>query len=192
MAKAGNDTRTWLCPDDARRDRVLDMEVRLKPVRATAMGLMALALLLSRPWLGVWPIAIMVVAAAGFVVADKQLPRYRRPELAIASAWVLAQLLIAVSVALTGGPASPAVTWLAIPVVTLSARFDLRGVIAGVILTAVLMIGATVGMDPSIITEAPQKIISPLTLLVAVACLSTALMRSDIDHRTDSIIDNLT
>jgi diguanylate cyclase (GGDEF)-like protein len=135
---------------------------------------------------------MMVVAAAGFVVADRQLPRYRRPELAIAGAWALAQLLIAVAIAFTGAADSPAVAWLAIPVVTLSARFDLRGVIAGVALTAMLMIAATVLPDPSVLTQAPQKIISPLTLLVAVACLSTALMRSDIDHRTDSVIDGLT
>jgi diguanylate cyclase (GGDEF)-like protein len=192
MAMAGRETRTWLCPDDARRDRVLDMEVRLKPVRATAMGLLALALLVTGPWLGWWPIAMMVVAAAGFAIADTQLPRYARPELAIFGAWALAQLLIAFAVGLTGGPDSPAVAWLAIPVVTLSARFDIRGVITGVVFTAILMVGATLGVDPQAVLDAPQKAIFPLALLVAVACLSTALMRSDIDHRTDSIIDNLT
>jgi diguanylate cyclase (GGDEF)-like protein len=43
-----------------------------------------------------------------------------------------------------------------------------------------------------VLTEAPQRVVFPVTLLIAVACLSTALMRSDIDHRTDSIIDGLT
>ncbi|HVL95092.1 MAG TPA: diguanylate cyclase [Solirubrobacteraceae bacterium] len=168
------------------------MEHRLKPVRATAMGLMALALLLSGPWLGWWPLGMMAIAAVGFALADRQLPRYQRPELAIASAWVLAQVLIAVAVALTGGAASPAVAWLAIPVVTLSARFDVRGVVAGVLFTALLMIGAIVAVDPAIMAEAPHRVIAPITLLVAVACLSTALMRSDIAHREESVIDGLT
>ena len=183
---------TWLCPDDARRERMLDMEVRLKPVRAAAMGLMAVALLLSGPWMGWWPLALMAVAALGFVVAERSLPRLQRPELALAWAWALSQVVIAVGVGLTGGVDSPALAWLAIPVVTLSARFDHRGVVAGVVVTAVLMVVATVAPDPAVLTEAPHRIVGPLTLLLAVACLSVALMRSDIDHRTDAVLDGLT
>jgi diguanylate cyclase (GGDEF)-like protein len=43
-----------------------------------------------------------------------------------------------------------------------------------------------------VVTDAPQFVIAPVALLVAVAVLSTALMRSDIDHRTESVIDGLT
>src|SRR6266545_3640905 len=103
MGTAGKSRATWLCPDESRRDRVLDMEERLKPVRAMAMGCIAVALLIAGPWVGWWPISIMVVAASGFAAADRLLPRFERPELAIAAAWLLAQLLIGGAVVLTGG-----------------------------------------------------------------------------------------
>jgi diguanylate cyclase (GGDEF)-like protein len=168
------------------------MEHRLKPVRAMAMGCLAVSLLVTGPWIGWWPISMMVAAALAFGLADRMLDRWSRPELAISAAWVVTQLLIGIAIVLTGGPDSPAVAWLAIPVVTLSARFDIRGVVAGVIFTALIMAAVTAGADPHAVMDAPQKAISPLALLIAIACLSTALMRSDIDHRTDSIIDGLT
>jgi diguanylate cyclase (GGDEF)-like protein len=171
---------------------MLDMERRLKPVRTLAMGFLALALLVCGPWVGWWPIGMCVLVGAAFHAADRTLERWERPEFAIAAAWALAQVLIAVAVAISGGPQSAAVAWLAIPVVTLSARFDGRGVAAGVGLTGVLMVAVTVGREPSIVTDSPQYAVFPLALLVAVAVLSTALMRSDIDHRTDSVIDGLT
>jgi diguanylate cyclase (GGDEF)-like protein len=189
---AGNARRTWLCPDEASRERALDMERRLKRVRAVAMGVLTLCLLMSGPWLGWWPALVCLLVAIGFAAMDRGLDRYQRPELAIATTWVGTQVAIAAAIWLTGGASSPAIAWLAIPVVTLPARFDLRPVIAGVALTAVLMVVVAVGPDPSGVVDAPHYLLAPLALLVAIACLSTALMNSDIDHRTESVIDGLT
>ncbi len=174
------------------RERVLDMEVRLKPVRGVAMGILAMSLILSASSIGWWPVAVCGVAALGFVLADRAAQRVLRPEYAIAGAWVFSELLIAVAVGFSGGAESANVSWLAIPVVTLSARFNLRGVIAGVSLAAILMVVVTVGLDAGSVADQPELLIAPLALLLAVACLSTALMRSDIDHRTDAVIDGLT
>ena len=168
------------------------MEQRLKPVRAWAMGILALSLVASGPWLGWWTIFPLIFAAVGFVLVDKNLARFAKPEWWLAGAWVFAQVMIAASVALTGGPESPAVAWLVIPVVTLSARFDIRGVIAGVALTGMLMIAVTVGRAPELVWSSPDRIFAPIVLLVAVAILSTALMQSDLHHRTESVIDTLT
>jgi diguanylate cyclase (GGDEF)-like protein len=171
---------------------MLDMEVRLKPVRTLAMSSLVVALLATGPWLGWWPALLCVAIGLIFLAADLALPRLERPEFALAGAWAFAQFAIAGAIWLTGGPDSPAVAWLAIPVVTLASRFDLRGVVAGGLYTAALMIGATVGHSPGLVTEAPQEAIAPLALLFAVAALTTALMRSDIAHRTESVIDGLT
>jgi diguanylate cyclase (GGDEF)-like protein len=84
------------------------------------------------------------------------------------------------------------VSWLAIPVVTLSARFDGRGVVAGLLVTVLLMVAVTVGVDPAATLDRPQHLIFPLALLLAVAVLSTALMRSDLEHRSESVLDGLT
>ena len=46
-------------------------------------------------------------------------------------AWGVTPLILAVSLAATGGPESPLVMWFAIPAVTLGARFEVRGIAAG-------------------------------------------------------------
>ncbi len=183
---------SWLCRDEEERRRLLDMEARLKPVRSAAMALLAVALLACGPWVGFWTVIPLVAAAGAFFAVDRSIHRLRRPELGIAAAWVLAQLMIAAAVPLTGGPASPALAWLALPTVTLGARFGLRGLVAGVALTAVLMIAVPLGADAAAVLAAPQLLASPLALLGGIALLSTALMRSDLEHRAGSLVDDLT
>ena len=168
------------------------MEARLKPVRAWTFGILGAALVASGPWIGWWTVAPLILAAAAFLLVDRNLGRFPKPEWALAGAWLFSQLMIAASIALTGGPESPAVAWLVIPVVTLSARFDMRGVIAGVSITGVLMLIVTAGRAPDLVTASPDRVFAPLVLLCAVALLSTALMRSDLHHRTESVIDTLT
>jgi diguanylate cyclase (GGDEF)-like protein len=170
----------------------MDMEHRLKPVRALSMGILAIALLMSGHWMGFWPLAPLAFAMVGFVAVDHKLESFSKPEWALAGVWMAAQVVIATSVVLTGGLDSPALTWLAIPVVTLAARFDMRGVVAGVLFTATLMIIVTLGLSTSEVLAAPQYMIAPLALLLATSILSTALMSSDLDHRQDSVIDGLT
>jgi diguanylate cyclase (GGDEF)-like protein len=183
---------SWLCPDREDRDRLLDMEPRLRPVRGATLGILAVALVLAGPWVGWWTLIPLLVAGVGFVAVERGMARAQRPELWIGAAWLISELQIAGAVALTGGPESPAVAWLAIPVVTLSARFTQRGVVAGVTLTAALMVGVTLGIDPAAVVHDPPLLLMPMALLAAVAILSTALMRSDLEHRTESVLDGLT
>ena len=183
---------TWLCPRREDRQRLLDMEPRLKPVRAATLGILGLALLAAAPWEGWWTLLPLVVAAGGFAAVDRGMQRSERPELWIGSAWLLSQIVIAVSIATIGGPTSESVAWLVIPVVTLSARFTSRGVWAGVAITAVLLVAVTVGVDPASVAADPPQLIFPLALLAAVALLSTARLRSDLEHRPEAILDGLT
>ena len=183
---------SWLCPGREDRERLLDMEPRLKPVRGAAMGILAVALIATGPWIGWWTLIPLVLAAVGFVAVGRGLDRARAPEHWIGGAWLISQLMIAGSVALTGGPDSRSVAWLAIPVVTLSARFTTRGVWVGVAMSVALMLAVTLGVDAGAVIDDPPKLIMPLALLGAVAMLSTALMRSDLEHRTESVLDGLT
>jgi diguanylate cyclase (GGDEF)-like protein len=183
---------SWLCRDEADRERVIDMERRLKPVRTIAFAILAAALLVSAHWIGWLTLIPLAVAIIGFAIADRTMLSAERPELVIAGAWLLSQIVIAASIAILGGPGSPAVSWLAIPVVTLSARFTARGVAAGLVITVLLMVAVTIGLDGSKVASHPQNLIFPLALLGAVAILSTALMRSDLEHRSDSVLDRLT
>lgn len=185
---------TWLCPNPGDRERLVDMDRRLKPQRVRAMAFLTVALavaaILGR--IGWWWLIPLGVAAAGFAAAEHNLERRARPEDAVAAAWLLAQVAIAASVALTGAVDSPAVSWLVLPVVTLPARFTTRGVNAGVAATAALMVLATLAVEPSAALARPEYVLFPLALLSATAVLSIALMRSDIEHREEAILDPLT
>jgi diguanylate cyclase (GGDEF)-like protein len=133
----------------------------------------------------------LVVVAACFAVMGRGLEESARPEYKIAASWAFSQIAIAVSVALTGGLSSAAVAWFAVPLVTLPARFTGRGVAAGVVLTATLLGLATLG-DVEPVAQGAERILFPLALLVAVALLSSALMQSDREHRSEAIVDALT
>ena len=82
--------------------------------------------------------------------------------------------------------------WFAIPIVTLSARFPTRGVILGLAVTVVLMVAVCFGVDAHAVLARPPLLIMPLALTIAVAILSTALMSSDVRHRSEAVIDQLT
>jgi diguanylate cyclase (GGDEF)-like protein len=168
------------------------MEERLRPFRKLSFVALAAALIICGPWVGWWTLVPLGIAIVGFAIADRQLANAPQPELTIASAWLLSELVIACSIALTGGPRSPAVAWLVIPLVTLPARFNSRAVTAGVSLVSGLMLLVTFGVDAPYIIDHPDSIVMPVGLVVAVALLSSALMKSDLEHRSSSVIDPLT
>ncbi len=184
--------RSWLCPEPADRARAVDMEERLRPWRKATFVTLAVALILCGPWEGWWTLVPLGIAVVGFAIVDRQLVVSPQPERAIASAWLLSELVIAGSIALTGGPKSSAVAWLAIPLVTLPARFNGRAVAVGVGVLSVLMVLVTVGVDAQYVLDNPPSLIMPVALLMGVAFLSSALMRSDLEHRSSSVIDALT
>ena len=183
---------SWLIGDVMDRERMLDMDRMVAPVRRKSFVVMAVALVLCGPWLGWWTILLLAVAGVLFAVADKAIERVRRPEYLLFTAWAGSQLMITLAAVLTGGPHSPAMAWFAIPIVTLSARFPTRGVILGLAVTVVMIVGVGFATDAAAIIEHPPLLIMPLALVTAVAILSTALMSSDITHRSEAVIDPLT
>jgi diguanylate cyclase (GGDEF)-like protein len=172
--------------------RAVDMEERLRPFRRASFAVLAVALLCSGHWVGWWELIPLAVAVVGFQVVDRSLATASRPEFTIAAAWLLSEAAIAGSIALTGGPRSPALAWLVIPLVTLPARFNSRVVAVGVGLVSLLLLATTFGVDARYIIDHPQSITTPAALIIAVALLSSALMKSDLEHRSSSVIDPLT
>ncbi len=183
---------SWLIDSSMDRERMLDMDRLVAPVRQRSFVVIAVALLICGPWLGWWTIVPLAVAGLLFRLADAIVTRLRHPEFLLFAAWSASQLMITGSVALTGGPKSPAMAWFAIPIVTLSARFPARGVLVGLVVTVVMMLAVAFGVDASAVVSNPPLLIMPLALTVAVAILSTALMKSDVRHRSEAVIDQLT
>jgi diguanylate cyclase (GGDEF)-like protein len=183
---------SWLCRDDADRERMLDMEARVRPWRQMALAILAVAIVAVGPWLGWWPLLFLIPAAAFFAAADHFLTRVARPELVMFAAWIGSEVTIAGAVSLEGRPGVVALSWLAIPVITLSTRFSTRGVIAGVAIASALVLTVGLGTAPHTVLNAPDLVLAPLALVLCVAVLSTPLMHSDIQHRSDAVIDQLT
>jgi diguanylate cyclase (GGDEF)-like protein len=184
---------SWLCRDNVDRERLLDMERRLKPVRALTIGMLGIALIVSAPWVGWWTLLPLAIAAGLFKIADDMLDTVERPEYVMFAAWALSEVTIAAAVAATDGSAGPAtLCWLAIPVVTLSARFSTPGVVAGVLWALGLLAAVAFGAHSGQVMDDPTIVIAPAALILGVATLSTALMQSDVEHREEAVIDNLT
>jgi diguanylate cyclase (GGDEF)-like protein len=186
------ETGSWLIRNDSDRERMLDMDRRLQPVRFRTFAVLAVALFASGPWVGWWTVGPLVVAAGVFWLADTRIEGTARPEHWMFAAWAGAEVIIALSVALTGHSAVSMLAMLAIPIVTLSARFSSRGILIGVATTLGLMIAVAFGTNAHAVIENPPLLIAPLAVVVAVAMLSTALMHSDVEHRSKAVIDQLT
>jgi len=186
-----NFSESWLLPDHTDRARMLDMDRRLQPIRRAALGVLAGGLLIMGPWVGWWTLAPLAVAAFLFYFADRRIDDTEHPEYWIFAAWVGSQLMILLSVLIAWAPDVPVLSWFAIPIVTLGARFSARVVLLGLAITVTLMlvVGAA---HLEAITDQPPLFVMPLALVLAIGILSTALMRSDLEHRTEAVIDPLT
>lgn len=185
--------RSWLCPTPFDRERLLDMEPRIARARAIAFGAAGVGLVTSAPWYGWWillPLAWIVVSH--FALLLPLIARSRHPEWPIAATVVNAQATIGAAIALTGGPRSPAQPLLLFSIVTVSARFPGRGVIAAAGFTGLVLLASTIGVDPAAYAENPAFVNASLICLIGLAAGCHALMHSDIRQRTDAILDPLT
>jgi diguanylate cyclase (GGDEF)-like protein len=182
---------TWLV-DHAVRARLQEVDGRPRTVRQIAFCLQLLVLVACVPELGWWPLALLPAVVAAFLVADRLMPRLDHAELVYAAAWSFAQIALAVSAAATGGPDSPILMWLGIAIATGVGRFTPRGLAAGVALTIGLLLAATLGVDAQRVADAPYLLVFPISLVAGIALVGSALMRSEVEHRADAIVDPLT
>jgi diguanylate cyclase (GGDEF)-like protein len=178
--------------DAARRERLLDMEMRLRPYRFACFAILALALTSVGAEIGWWWIVPLFVGLGGFAVADSFMGSSEHPALWVATAWGILPLLLADAVVVTGGAASPVLMWCALPAVTLGARFSTRGVVIGTAYILLLMLVATVGLDPATASEHRQQLVAAVALVLSAVVLSGALVESDRAHRRRSTLDPLT
>ncbi len=182
---------SWLCASAADRERMLDMDRRLAPVRLCALAVLGIGAVIGSPWLGLWTVAPIVVAAGAFAFGGRLSERTDRPEYVLFASWVVSELVIAATV-LIAGLDSTLLAWLAIPVITLSARFSAHGVLAGVAVALFLCFGVAYASDAAAVADYPPLVGGPAAVILAVGILSTALMRSDFEHRDEAVIDQLT
>jgi diguanylate cyclase (GGDEF)-like protein len=178
--------------DDVRRERLLDMQVRLRPYRLVTFAILAAALASVSPEIGWWWVAPLGAGLVGFFVADRFMRSSARPELWVAAAWGMLPLLLAGAVVVTGGAESPALMLFALPAVTLGARFDLRGTVVGTAFILGLVLASTFGFDSSTASEHHQSVIAAAAVVLCTVILSGALVESERAHRRRATLDSLT
>jgi diguanylate cyclase (GGDEF)-like protein len=178
--------------EDARRERLLDMQVRLRPYRFACFVILALALASVASEVGWWWMAPLGFGLAGFSVADRFMRTSTHPAVWVALAWGMLPLLLADAVITTGGAASPALMWFALPAITLGARFDPRGIVIGTAYILGLLVVSTVALNPVTASHHHQELVAAAALVLSSVILSGALVESDRSHRRRSTLDPLT
>jgi diguanylate cyclase (GGDEF)-like protein len=191
MAHTAADSLTTV-RDDARRERLLDMEIRLRPYRFACFAILALALASVGSEVGWWWVVPLLAGLGGFAIADSFMRNSEHPALWVATAWGILPLLLADAVVVTGGAASPVLMWFALPAVTLGARFSTRGTAIGTAYIVALLLIGTVGLDSATASAHHQEVIAALALVLCTVILSGALVESDRAHRRRSTLDPLT
>jgi hypothetical protein len=151
---------SWLIKDGSDRERMLDMDRRIQPVRARTFAVLGLALLVSVPWVGWWTVAPLILAAGLFQWAERNVEKRAWPEYWLFGAWAGAEAIIASSLALTGKAAVLLLCVMLVPIVTLSARFSARGVLIGVAATLGLMLAVAFGTNPHAVIADPPLLVS--------------------------------
>lgn len=143
---------------------------------------------------GGWPLlAICMANLFGVLVGGARPERRRRPELwGFFCVLVNLELALAGAVLLTGGPHTPISCLMAVPVLGMSARFSTRGVTVGAPIGVVLILATTLGADPHYALAHPESFVVPLLLVLCSAAYVTPLVASDVRHRADSTLDQLT
>jgi diguanylate cyclase (GGDEF)-like protein len=177
---------------EARRERLLDMEQRVRRYRAACFAILALALASAGPAVGWLWLAPLAAGFAGFAVADRFMQASERPWLWVAAAWGALPLLLAGAVIATDGPTSPVLMWFALPAVTLGARFDPWGMVVGTIYLLLVFLVSTVAVDPASASAHSQTLVATIALVLSTVILSGALVESDRAHRRRSTLDPLT
>jgi diguanylate cyclase (GGDEF)-like protein len=177
---------------EARRERLLDMEQRVRRYRAACFAILALALASAGPEIGWLWLAPLAAGFAGFAVADHFMQSSERPWLWVAAAWGALPLLLGGAVIASGGPTSPVLMWFALPAVTLGARFDPWGMVVGTVYLLVVFLVSTVAVDPASASAHSQALVATVALVLSTVILSGALVESDRAHRRRSTLDPLT
>jgi diguanylate cyclase (GGDEF)-like protein len=179
--------------EEARRERLLDMESRVGRYRAACFAILALSIAVGgSSGVGWWWVVPLLAGLAGFAIADRFMRASSRPAIWVAGAWAALPALLAVAVLLTGEATSPVLVWFALPAVTLGFRFEPRGMVFGTLYVMAMFLACAVVPNPDAALEHRQTLVAAAALIISTVILSGALVESDRAHRRRSTLDPLT
>lgn len=190
MPRGGS--RSWLCPTELDRSRVVDASPRVRTIRLVGTASVGGALLATGPWIGWWMLIPFALAAVNLITVERRITRSPHPERVSAWAIVTTLIVLGAGVALSGGPNSPALPWMVLPAGIAAARFRPQVVIAALVLTVLAILLCTLAVHPTWTVADPVNVIATLALLAGVVSIVWALQAAELHHRDEAILDPLT
>jgi diguanylate cyclase (GGDEF)-like protein len=183
---------TWLCPTELDRARLLDNSVRIRRARTISSAAIAVTLVSFAPTYGWWTVGLFAIAALNMGTLDRRTARSARPQLHLAASVVLIQVILAASIALSGGPESLSLPWIILPTAFSAARFRGTVVVADVALGIALMLAATLGTHPAEFVDNPSPILVTSVLIISVTAIVYVLSAAEVERRGEAVLDHLT
>ena len=180
-----------MCPTEVDRERLVTIVGGVGRARAVMFVVLAGIAIASAGETGWWALAVLVAAGVASIYLYRDIDRRRRPEYWAIAGWLATQVPLGVGIAITGGDRSPALSWLAIAVVSLVARFNRPTIRAGMVFLGVLLLVDTVGVDPSWTLAHPARTLVTGGLLFSVWIFAEAMLRSDLEHRDHDKVTGL-
>jgi diguanylate cyclase (GGDEF)-like protein len=187
-----NRISAWLCPTEEHRARALEAGARVRTARTIAAIACGISLVATAPFRSWWYLILFALVVVTLGTLERRMRSSTRPELHAAGAGLVILAVLALGAGVSGGEESPALPWMILPVATSAARFRPQVVIVGAGLTAAVMFGVCVAVDLPAVVSDPTRLISTLTLLVAITAIMSALMEGELEHRDRAVLDPLT
>jgi diguanylate cyclase (GGDEF)-like protein len=183
---------SWLCPTELDRRRAVDTSDRVRKARTFAAGCAGVGILVLAPLLSWWLVPTFVVAAIVLSQVDPAMRRSEHPERPAAAGMVTIELILAFAAAITGGPLSPILCWMVVPVAMSAVRFRVHVVAVGAVIEAFLVIAVGLIVNPSALIAHPEMSVVAITLSACVAGIALAIQGAEMQHRIESVLDPLT
>jgi diguanylate cyclase (GGDEF)-like protein len=182
----------WLCPTEFDRKRAVDTSERVRLARGVVALLTGFSAILTVPRFGWLPLAFFGVQFAYLAGLDKRMARAEYPEVQAAAGMFSTGVTMTAAVVVTGGPNSPLLPLLAIPVTMIAARFRWKVVVVGAVMATASIVAVSLVMDPAGVIDDPAPPLIAILVLVGTASIAVAIQGAEVQHRQESVIDPLT
>ena len=183
---------SWLCRDRFERERFLAIDRRM--MRTNLWLTVLLIVLLLPTMVGASAVAILVlgVTISFFLAVKAVYERFAQPEVVLAVALIVLEVGFATVIVLDGVQHTGGLALMFWPAAGFNARYPPRVAAVATAFVALLIIGAELGFDGSIVLHQPERLTAILGGLIAVTAITAAARKADIDHRRASAHDPLT
>ncbi len=186
------EARTWLCPNEEDRARVLENSARVRRGRLVAAGIIGASAIAAIPTYGWWLLVAFAVGVIPIQSLEVRMRRSPRPEYHAAFNIVMAQAAMAGAAALTGGPTSPVLFLIVIPTAFAATRFRFQVAIVATIIPIVMILIVTLGLHYHQTILHPAWTIVAIDVVIGVSAACQALFGAEQYHRKTAILDPLT